>query len=226
MAARATSGAAKKRATAATAAPATPAKRTRNAEATRERILQVCMEVFSQSGFRGMRIAEIAKQVGITEAGVLHHYPSKQALLDALLEYRERESIAVQQEIRGLRGFAGLRALARYGELITDNPVRVQLLLVLQAENLGPEQYSGDFFRTRNGSTRDAIAARIREAQDAGEARPDIDVEAHAREAQAFMDGIGLAWLTDLRGFDLAEAWRLYIEGLIARISVPQRRRR
>ncbi len=197
---------------------ATEPRRQQRAEDTRAAILRACLEVVSESGFRGMRVAEIARRVGITEAGVLHHYPSKQALLQALLEYRDLEATLLMKQVNQLRGTAALLDMHRLAELITRDPVRAQLYLVLAAENLGPEEFSGDYFRRRNVATRRAIAQRIREAQQDGEARADVDAQALAREAVAFMDGIGLQWLTSRRNFDLDAAWRLYLQGLVGRL--------
>lgn len=199
--------------------PATTPKRTRNAEATRERILAVCMEVFAQSGFRGMRVSEIAKRVGITEAGVLHHYPSKQALLDALLEFRERDTTAITGEFVDVRGFDGIRALLQIAELITRNPLRTQLYLVLQAESLGPDRQARDYLQVRDQRTTDVIARRIREAQEDGTARDGIDPDAIAREVLAFMKGMDLIWLMSDREFNLVAAWHNYFEALIARCA-------
>jgi len=49
-------------------------------------ILQAAFEVFSNLGFRGGSLAKIAELVGISEAGILHHFKSKDALLIAVLE--------------------------------------------------------------------------------------------------------------------------------------------
>lgn len=201
---------------------ATAPRRQQRAEDTRERIMRACLDVVSQSGFQGMRVAEIAKLVGITEAGVLHHYPSKQALLAALLQYRDRAVSELAKEIHRQRGFAALLELQRVAVLITRDPVRAQLYLVLEAENLGPDRVSGDYFRRRNAATRRSIVRHIREAQEDGEAREGIDADAFAREAVAFMDGIGLQWLTARQRFDLVDAWRLYLEGLVERLRVPR----
>ncbi len=195
-------------------------RRQQRADETRERIMRACLEVVSQSGFRGMRVSEIAKRVGITEAGVLHHYPSKQVLLESLLEYRDQAASALAKEINRKHGFEALLDMRRIAELIVADPVRAQLYLLLEAENLGPEEFCGDYFRKRNASTRRALVKRIREAQGAGEARAGIDVDAYVREAVAFMDGIGLHWLTSGQRFDLVAAWTAYLEGLVERLRV------
>jgi AcrR family transcriptional regulator len=58
----------------------------------RERIIQAAMEVFSRNGFRGTTLRQLARRAGISEAMIYHHFPSKEALYDAMLEKRIEES--------------------------------------------------------------------------------------------------------------------------------------
>src|SRR4249920_1985097 len=57
--------------------------------ARRQDILDTALEVFAQQGFRGGSLREIADRVGLSQAGVLHHFDSKEALLAAVLEQRD-----------------------------------------------------------------------------------------------------------------------------------------
>jgi hypothetical protein len=59
----------------------------------------------------------------------------------------------------------------------------------------------------------------MREGQQDGVFREDVNLGVLAREAVAFMDGIGLQWLTEGQTFDLVEAYRSYFEELIWRIT-------
>lgn len=54
--------------------------------ATRERILTAAMSVFANRGYNNGSLLEIADQVGMTHAGVLHYFGSKDNLLTAVLE--------------------------------------------------------------------------------------------------------------------------------------------
>jgi AcrR family transcriptional regulator len=56
------------------------------AEDTKARIRAVAVELFTAQGFEQTSLREIADQVGLTKASLYYHYPSKQALLLALVE--------------------------------------------------------------------------------------------------------------------------------------------
>lgn len=53
---------------------------------TKARIRAVAMELFSSQGYEQTSLREIADRVGMTKASLYYHYPSKQALLLALIE--------------------------------------------------------------------------------------------------------------------------------------------
>lgn len=53
---------------------------------TRETIRAVALELFSTKGFEQTSLREIAERVGLTKASLYYHYPSKQALLLAVVE--------------------------------------------------------------------------------------------------------------------------------------------
>lgn len=56
------------------------------ADDTKARIRAVAMELFTAQGYEQTSLREIADRVGMTKASLYYHYPSKQALLIALIE--------------------------------------------------------------------------------------------------------------------------------------------
>src|SRR6185437_7713277 len=52
----------------------------------RTQILEVALNVFSKKGFNGATTKEIAAAAGVTEAIIFRHFPTKQALYQAVLE--------------------------------------------------------------------------------------------------------------------------------------------
>lgn len=56
------------------------------ADTTRGRIRAVAVELFTEQGYDKTSLREIADRVGITKASLYYHYPSKQALLLAIIE--------------------------------------------------------------------------------------------------------------------------------------------
>lgn len=54
----------------------------------RAEILAAATEAIASKGFRGTSLADIALVVGVSQPGLLHHFPSKEQLLLAVLEQR------------------------------------------------------------------------------------------------------------------------------------------
>ena len=52
---------------------------------TRERILEVALGLFERQGYAGTSLRDISDQLGVTKAALYYHFPSKEALLDAVL---------------------------------------------------------------------------------------------------------------------------------------------
>ena len=60
------------------------------AEGTKERILNIALELFAQNGYLGTSMSDIAKQLGFTKAALYKHYASKQEILDQIVERMNR----------------------------------------------------------------------------------------------------------------------------------------
>ena len=58
----------------------------RSAEATRARILETAYDLFYRQGFARVGVDRIAAAAGITKRTLYAHFPSKDALLAAVLE--------------------------------------------------------------------------------------------------------------------------------------------
>ena len=55
-------------------------------EHTKEKILHIALELFSEKGFDGTSMQDIAGRVGLTKAALYRHFAGKDALFDALIE--------------------------------------------------------------------------------------------------------------------------------------------
>ena len=64
--------------------PAGP--RTRIQRRNTQAILEAALEVFSQHGFRGATLDQIAEVAGLSKPNLLYYFPSKEAIHEALLE--------------------------------------------------------------------------------------------------------------------------------------------
>src|ERR1700677_1371704 len=71
------------------------------ANSTRERILDVALDLFVTQGYDGTSLREIAEQLGVTKAALYYHFKSKQDILMAL-HYRMHGLL--EDSILGLGG--------------------------------------------------------------------------------------------------------------------------
>lgn len=58
---------------------------------TREKIIEVSLELFAKRGFSGVSVRDIAKEVGVRESALYKHFKNKQDILDQIiLEMKDR----------------------------------------------------------------------------------------------------------------------------------------
>jgi len=65
----------------------------------RERILHGAAEVVSRHGYHGASLRAIARHVGMSHPGMLHHFPTKQSLIDGIVEHLERQTRCLLQNV-------------------------------------------------------------------------------------------------------------------------------
>src|SRR5258706_16060912 len=53
---------------------------------TRQGILDAALDCFAENGFFGTSMREIARHVGVRESALYHHFPSKEAILEGLMQ--------------------------------------------------------------------------------------------------------------------------------------------
>ena len=58
-------------------------------EDRKQRILTVAQRLLARNGWRGTTLAHIASEAGVSPAGLLHHFESKDQLLHAVLDARD-----------------------------------------------------------------------------------------------------------------------------------------
>src|SRR3954467_7829759 len=61
------------------------APRKRQPEITQQRLLDVAGELVVEAGVAALTLDAVAKRAGVSKGGLLHHFPSKNALLAAMV---------------------------------------------------------------------------------------------------------------------------------------------
>jgi AcrR family transcriptional regulator len=180
----------------------------------RAAILEAALAVFAKGGYRAGSLREMASHVGMSEAGLLHHFPNKSALLAAVLELRDEhamEMVPFDAE-DALEPIRGLITLARYNASV---PGVVELYCTLSAEGTSPDHPAHEYFVGRYNLTVSRLTHNFARCAERGILRPGLRPESAARATVALMDGLQVQWLLDRHGVDMAEELEVYLRTIV-----------
>jgi AcrR family transcriptional regulator len=194
--------------TAQTTSRRTQAERTRQ---RKEQVIHAAIRFFGQYGFHGARLADIARAAGVTEPGLLHHFPSKAQLLTDVLAERDQldrqQFDPVTHEVVG-NPLSSLQELVKHNETV---PGLVQLFTVLVAESIDAQHPGHDFFRQRYQDLRDQTVDVLGKAQARNEIRKDISPQDLVILLFAMMDGLQIQWLYEPEKVKMARLFNQFL---------------
>ena len=176
-------------------------------EARRRQILDEATRIVGQRGYYGFSVQAVAEACGLTVAGLLHHVGSKDGLLVALLEDRDRrDAEAVAGELgAGLDDLDG-SSPARTAEVLraivvrnTTQPEIVRLYAMLRTESLYEGHPAHAYFRDRDAR----VLATFTRLCTGHVAHPGST----ARQLLAVMGGLEEQWLREPDAVDLVQEW-------------------
>ncbi len=186
----------------------TQAERTKQ---RKEQVIREAIRFFGQNGYHGAKLADIAKAAGVTEPGLLHHFPSKAHLLMQVLAERDRidrDRFDPSRHDDMKAPLAPLQELVEYNETV---PGLVQLFTVLVAESIDEKHPAHEFFKHRYQNIREQDIAVLREAQARGEIRGDIPAEDLVIMLFAMMDGLQVQWLYEPEEIKMARLFEQFL---------------
>jgi AcrR family transcriptional regulator len=178
--------------------------------AKRIEILDQAMALFGEAGYRGASLRVIANRCGISHPGLLHHFPTKEALLLAVLQRRDD----VDDEWLALdvaRGTDHLRRLVDLAELNAKRRGIVELFSVVAAEATAPGHPAHAYFEARYRTSVANTERAYLQARDDGALHPGTDPATAAQQLIALMDGLQIQWLISDCTTDMAGVLRAHI---------------
>lgn len=180
-------------------------------QARRQAIVDEALAVFSRTGFHSGSLREIAKRVGLTPAGLMHHFADKEELFAEVLRQRD-------EKVRTAAGDPAEHTLVQQAEKVVayNQTTRglTSLYAIVSAEATDSEHPSHADFAERYRSGAESAARLLRAGQEAGEVRADIAPELAARLVSAVMDGIQLQWLLD-ESVDMVPLFEEFVRGYL-----------
>ena len=148
---------------------------------TRERILNAAMQAFSEKGFNGVSVDEIAKRAGVKKALIYYYFPSKDRIfkevwdrsLDELEKHLFDEIENEKSYMKKLKGF-----LKAYIDFVTNRKVISEVINKERASVMSEDKWAD--LRDRYEGFLDKVANLIDEGKKYNAIYDDIDPVAAA----------------------------------------------
>ncbi|SER88596.1 transcriptional regulator, TetR family [Streptomyces sp. yr375] len=177
--------------------------RTTRSEERRAEIVRAALEVIAERGYRGASLAAVAERVGLTQQGLLHHFPTKEALLVAVLQERDQWDARPDPQWR-------LDLLVSLVEYNAMRPGIIQTFSALLGESVTEGHPARGYFTDRYRKVRENMASVLR-AKYGDRVPSGLTPERVAPLLVAVLDGLQYQWLLDPESVDMPAAFRDFV---------------
>src|SRR6516164_8954504 len=120
-----------------------PNKNVARGEATRGQLIAIARRLFAERGYEDTSIEAVLREAGVSRGSLYHHFPSKEALFEAVAE--EVETSVGTQTVNAASGSEGPVEALRAGFVawirLAGDPVVQRILLIDGPSVLGWEQW-------------------------------------------------------------------------------------
>jgi AcrR family transcriptional regulator len=179
--------------------------------ATRQAIVDSGTAMFARSGYHAASLRDIAAHAGLTTAGVLHHFASKEELFAEVLARRDER---VREAAGEAEGDGLLEQLRRVVAFDRNERQLAALVAVASAEATDPEHPAHAAFAERSRDDQRTIRAALDDARRTGLVRADLDLDTAARLIAAVVEGLRMQWLLD-PATDMTAAFDEFVRGYL-----------
>ncbi len=161
--------------------------------AKREEILTTALDVIARTGYGRTSLRELASAVGLSQAGLLHYFSSKEDLFAEILRKRDQVDYDRSAPETGT-AIGALTSIVRHN---TEVPGLVQLYARFSVEATEDAHPAHEAFVRRYEEVRELLAGEIRERQAAGTLPSELDARRISNLIIAATDGLQTQWLLD-----------------------------
>lgn len=189
-------------------------------EAKRRHIMDAAIRCFGKNGFHGTSTNAICAEAGMSPGNLFHYFPSKQALIAAIVEREHALYAARFAELRTEPdAFVALEKIARAVLDQCSNPLHARLWLEIAAESAANEEI-GQTMATCMAAYQKDLAELVRRGQAAGQIAADLKPKDVAMWLLAMSDGFAVQML-GRSGDSLAKHTEVLVP-LVRRLLRPQ----
>jgi AcrR family transcriptional regulator len=159
---------------------------TRSRTDTRARIQQVAVELFTEHGYEGTSLREIAERLDVTKAALYYHFKSKEDIVASIVEdyYGQIDDLIAWGRIQPKTMQARTEIMRRYIRILADGGKVFRMLQQNQAAvNTLAEKHKHEVFRERMHSLVETLT------------EPEDSLKEQVGAAM-LLGGVSVAWMT------------------------------
>lgn len=171
--------------------------------ARREAILDATVDMIAEVGYHGLSMRDVARRVGISHPGVIYHFPSKEALLMAVIELYEDRSNFDVQAMRHMQPFEVFNAFTELSTELSSNPTIVEMECMLSVEASNEVHPAHDHFAARFEGLQSVLTSAFSQLQTDDLINKDADPKTLAHSLLAEWYGLHIQWLYNRDGVDV-----------------------
>lgn len=193
------------------------ARRTREEAAkTREKLLSVATQLFSEKGVDGVTLVEIGKEAGFTKGALYRHFGGRAGLLKELMDYgAEKVDLLEESCLKGPgEPLDRLRAMVMEEMKVFEGRQELQRILAIFLDRRSLAEDEGILLSIE--SLRDRTIGRIKsvleEAGDLGQISRDVDLSVAAESLRLLIFGLMERKLYSSSPYDLSSQAKPMLE--------------
>lgn len=169
---------------------------------TRQKIIDVAMDLFQRQGFDNTTMEQIAAEADIARKTIYNHFPVKEAIVEGYV--RDISSGLARETMQTIKNLPDTRsrllvALDKAYAWVEHNPELTGICLGYRMKNMYRE--TGEKYNPTG--TRSIISEIIRLGQESGEIRRDFPVPLLATQIDVLRGAVVMDWLKNRSGLDL-----------------------
>ncbi len=198
----------------------------RKKKETRQKIVNVAMDLFQNQGFNNTTMEQIADGTDIARKTLYNYFPVKEAIVDeyvrGISKELAREAFETIDNLPDTKSRL-LAALNHAYGWVEDNPEITGICINYRMRNMFKDSESQ---KVETG-TQSILTKIISLGQQTGEIRPDISVKMLVAHIDVLRGTMTLEWLNDLSRFELheeiAKLVDLFLYGAAAKSASPEK---
>ena len=184
-------------------------------EIRQDQIAEAALDIVRHGGIQALNVAVIAQNVGIVPSAVYRHYKNKSEVISAVLQLIEKRLGAHFQEVanQNLGAIEKLQLLLdRHITLISGNNAIPRIIFSEEVIGSTPDKREQLYSIIQDVIGK--VARIIREGQEEGSIREDLDAEGMAVAFMGMIQPAAIIWSLSAGEFDIINhsqnAWKLF----------------